>query len=140
MRLHNVSVIVLLAGFSPCFISGQEKAKPHVAIPDAGDVTQLTFAAEKIFPGGPFELKLTKPEEIKPLVTWLKDLGWDYAKSGDARVIRVAGAARITIVQKNKKDLSFTLSDRLIIAGDRYWQFDNEKLETVVKQLRAAGK
>jgi hypothetical protein len=116
---------------------GQDKAKPHVAIPEAADVSKITLKAEKLLPGGPFELNLTKPEEVKPLLTWLKDVGWDYSKSGDARVIRVAPVAFIAITQKNKADLNFVVSERLIIAGDRYWPIDKQKLEAVIKGQRA---
>src|SRR5262245_60161353 len=79
---------------------GQDKAKPHVVIPEAAEVSEITLKAEKSLPGAPFELSLTKPEEVKPLLTWLKDVGWDYSKSGDARVINVAPVAFITITQK----------------------------------------
>lgn len=119
---------------------GQDRAKPHVVIPEAADVTKVTFKAEKRFPGGPFELTLSRPEEVGPLLTWLKDVGWDYAKSGDARVIRVAPAAAITVTGKNKADLTFVVADSLIIAGDRHWPIDGAKLAAVVKQLRTPAK
>jgi hypothetical protein len=119
---------------------GQGKAKPHVAIPEAAEVTKITLKAEKRLPGGPFELNLTKPEEVKPLLAWLQDVGWDHARSGDARVIRVAPVAFIMVTQKNKTGLSFVVSEQLIIAGDRYWQIDKQKLEAVIKQVRAPAK
>jgi len=122
------------------FASAQEKAKPHVLIPEADDVSLIRFDAEKVFPGGPFALNLSKPEEVKPLLTWLKGVGWDYSKSRDARVIDVPLWARITIIRKDKAKMHFSVSDRLIIAADRAWPIDNGKLEAVVKQVRAAAK
>lgn len=83
-----LGLIMFVGGLFPSFISGQEKAKPHVVIPEAADVSEIKFNAEKFFPGGPFELTLTKPEEVKPLITLLRGVGWDYSKSGDARVIK----------------------------------------------------
>src|SRR5213075_2866208 len=115
-------LILIFTGLS--FNGAQDKAKPHVVIPEAADVSKITLKAEKSLPGGPFELNLTKPEEVKPLLTWLKDVGWDYAKSGDARVIRFAPVAFITITQKNKADLNFTVAEQLIVVDDRHWPID----------------
>ena len=133
-----LGLILILTGLSCNW--AQDKAKPHVVIPEAADVSKITLKAEKLLPGGPFELNLTKPEEVKPLLTWLKNVGWDYSKSGDARVIRFAPVAFITITQKNKADLSFTVSEQLIIAEDRHWPIDKKKLETVIKQVRDLAK
>src|SRR4051794_38001492 len=107
-RLPGVSgfalgLLMLLTG-SP-FAWGQGKAKPHVAIPAAAEVSKITFQADKRFPGGPFELSLTRPEEVAPLLTWLRDVGWDYAKSGDTKVIRFAPLASIKLSRKDKPDL-----------------------------------
>lgn len=133
-----LGLILIFTGLS--FTRAQDKVKPHVVIPEAADVSKITLKAEKRLPGGPFELNLTRSEEVKPLLTWLKDVGWDYSKSGDARVIRFAPVAFITITRKNKADLNFTVAEPLIIAEDRYWPIDKKKLETVIKQVRALAK
>ena len=94
-------MIVALAGLIGSFCSGQEKPKPQVIIPEASEVAKIIFVADKAFPGGPFELSLMKPDEIKPLITLLKDVGWEYSKSGNAKVLKTATYANITITQKN---------------------------------------
>jgi hypothetical protein len=136
----GITLGLIMVFTAPSFHWGQDRAKPHVVIPEAADVAKITLKAEKRLPGGPFEVNLTKPEEVKPLLTWLKDVGWDHAKSGDARVIRFAPVAFITITQKNKDDLSFVVAEQLIVAGDRYWQIDRKKMEAVLKQVRDTAK
>ena len=136
----GIALALILMGTGMPFNWAQDKVKPHVVIPEAADVSKITLKAEKRLPGGPFELNLTRPEEVKPVLTWLKEVGWDHAKSGDARVIRFAPVAFITITQKNKGELNFTVSEQLIVAGDRYWLIDKTKLETVIKQVRALEK
>src|SRR4051794_37679312 len=107
MKYRLTGVLGFTLGLSMIFTGlsfnwGQDKAKPHVAIPEAAEVSKVTLKAEKSLPGGPFELNLTRPDEIRPVLNWLKDVGWDHAKSGDARVIRFAPVAFVTITQKNK--------------------------------------
>lgn len=133
-----LGLVMILAGTS--FHWGQDKAKPRVVIPEADEVAKITFKAEKRLAGGPFELNLTKPEEFKPLLKFLKDVGWDDAKSGDARVIRFAPAAFIEIDLKNKTNLNFTVAESLIVSGDRYWPIEKKNLEAAVKQVKAGGK
>ncbi len=74
----TLGLVLVLTGLP--FNWGQGVVKPHVMIPEAADVAKITLRAEPRFPGGPFELNLTKPEETKPLLSWLKDVGWDIAK------------------------------------------------------------
>lgn len=139
-RLLSIAFGLTLLAIASSFSFGHGKAKPHVVIPEAAEVSKIVFKAEKRFPGGPFELSLTKAEEMKPLLSWLKDVGWDYAKSGDARVIRFAPLGFITITRKDKADLSFSVADALIVLEDRYWPIDKDKFVQAVKQARASTK
>src|SRR5947209_4304118 len=128
----GIALTVGVAGWFPSLTSGQEKAKPHIIIPEASKVSKIHFRAEDTFPGGPFELNLMKPEEIKPLITFLKDMGWDYSKSVDSKVLKVRKTptyASITITQKDKADLGFVIGNDMILCGSRFWRIDNQKLE-----------
>jgi hypothetical protein len=140
MHRYAGGLILLVAVLLPSFAAGQEKAKPHVIIPAADEVVKIKFTAAKAFPGGPFELTLTKSAETEPLLTWLKDVGWDYSKSGNAAVIRIAPIAHIVVSQKNKGELHFIVGQRLIIAGDRFWGIDSKRLEAAINRVRAPAK
>src|SRR5262245_32790724 len=81
---------------------GRAKDDPLVVIPDAGDVAEVRVFASEQFPDGKydpknqFELKLRTPREVKPVLDWLRAIGWEKSTAEDIRELRMV--AKLIIV------------------------------------------
>jgi hypothetical protein len=114
-----------------------KQAKPHVVIPKAADVKSITINAAKQVAGGPFEVKLTRENDIKTVISWLKELGWDVAKSRDAAPLKLGSLIWCHINTKNDTDFAFDLPADSIRAAGRIWALEPRKYDAFSKLARA---
>jgi hypothetical protein len=139
-----VSAIVALAVavWQPT-ATGQDKGKrdPAVVIPDAKDVAEIRCIGNEIFPDGPFDknkkfdLKLTKPEQVEPVLAWLKKIEWDKAEDITElrKVAKLKIVGEMVITSKDKKTIRFELQPDHIIETNNRWAADVKKLDMILK-------
>jgi len=140
--IRNVSRAITLALIFSALaaIGSQAAAKdddaPAIKFPKPDEVASIRIEAAERFLDGPFDITLTKPEEIEPIIKWLNEVDWDPAKSKDARVIRVAPAANIKITPHEGEPQLLLFSDALVIVRSRYWRVETKQFAEVVKKVR----
>jgi hypothetical protein len=82
-----------------------------------------------------FDLKLTKQDQIEPVLDWLKTIEWD--KSEDISKLRVVArlviVGEMVITTKDKKTLRFELQPSFIIEGNNRWPADVKKLAAILR-------
>lgn len=85
---------------------------PWLVIPDAEEVTAVHVrvlggpATEKLFPGAPFELRLTERRDIARVVAWLKTYDWSRAGK-DLRAVKLAVSGSLELIRENQPPLRF---------------------------------
>jgi hypothetical protein len=141
---------ILLAAPQPAAkCQNQAKADPVLVIPEAKKIAMIRFVANGIFPEGRydkkrvFELKLSKENQIKAVLGWLKQLDWDRSKAEDIKQLRIVArliiTAAIEVTKKDKTSQLFEIQPDHIIQGNYRWKIDRKKLkklDAIVQGLR----
>jgi hypothetical protein len=138
-------VAFLIAGWPPA-ARGQDKPAPAVVIPDVKDVAEIRFTANAAFlerprdPRTQIDLKLRTAGQIKPVLDWLRGIGWDKSKAEDITQLKMVAlliiVAEIHITKKDRTTQHFQVQPGRIIEGNSRWNADIKKLRAVIQRLR----
>jgi hypothetical protein len=143
-----VTAVALLAVPRQPAASARDKPKPDplVVIPDAKDIAEIRVMGSEIFPSGPydpkkkFDLRLSKEEQFRPVLDWLKSIDWDRSKAEDItelrKVARFVIVGEIVITKKDKGTQRFELQTDFVMVGNYRWKADAKKLDANIKKLR----
>jgi hypothetical protein len=142
-----IAAVALVAPGEPAVTAGDKpKPDPLVVIPDAKDIAEIRVMGSEIFPSGPydpkkkFDLKLSKDEQFRPVLEWLKAIDWDRSKAEDItelrKVARFVIVGEIVITKKDKGTQRFELQTDFVMVGNYRWKADAKKLDANIKKLR----
>ncbi len=134
----------LVAGWSPA--QAQDKPDPVVVIPDVKDVVEIRIIANgrllerPVDPRNQLDLKLRTAGQIKPVLDWLRAIGWEKSKAEDITQLKKVAlliiVAEIYITKKDKTIQRFDQQPDYIIHGDFRWRADMKKLRAVIQRAR----
>ena len=136
---------LLVVGWPPV-ARGQDKPDPAVVIPEVKDVAEIRFTANAGFlerprdPRVQIDLKLRTAGQIKPVLDWLRGIGWEKSKAEDITQLKMVAlliiVAEIHITKKDRTTQHFQVQPDRIIEGNSRWSADIKKLRAVIQRLR----
>jgi hypothetical protein len=125
--------------------AGEQALAPgRSLIPGPDEVSAVVVKVEgwpvnkELFPGAPFELRLTRREDVAELLDWLK--GFDWSRPGkDMKAMKLALMGSIVIERIAGPPLRFYYTWDAVIHDNGLRGADTTRLKEIIRRVRGEG-
>ena len=147
------TALLLCAGLLGACLAGcgqpvpDDKGQPapgRVVIPGPGEVSAVVVRVEggpgneAQFLGAPFELRLTRRDDVAEVLDWLK--GFDWSREGtDLKAIHLSLGGSIEVVRTEGPPLKFLYTWDGVIYENQLRGGDTARLQGVIRRVRKEG-
>jgi hypothetical protein len=151
LRAASLLVTALLCGAlascrPPALDDAGQPAPPpgRGVIPGPDEVSAVVVKVEgwpvnkELFPGAPFELRLTRREDVAEVLDWLRGIDWSRPGK-DMKAMKLALMGTITVERAVGPPLRFYYTRESVIHDNGLRGADTTRLKEIIRRVRGEG-